>query len=85
MKKILFVIDALSCDGASKSLVTLLSELDYNMYNVDLMILNDNNSFFLPMVPVNVKMISTSPEVSAFFQPLVVSIKRLIKLQRFDL
>ncbi len=35
-KKILFVIDALRCAGAEKSLVTLLSLLDYTKYEVDL-------------------------------------------------
>ena len=35
-KKLLFVIDSLDCAGAEKSLVTLLSLLDYSKYNVDL-------------------------------------------------
>ena len=35
-KKLLFVIDSLPCAGAEKSLITLLSQLDYNKYEVDL-------------------------------------------------
>ena len=35
-KKILFVIDSLVCAGAEKSLVTLLSLIDYSKYDVDL-------------------------------------------------
>lgn len=35
-KKIIFVIDSLHCAGAEKSLVTLLSLLDYSQYEVDL-------------------------------------------------
>lgn len=35
-KKILFVIDSLACAGAEKSLLTLLSVLDYNRFEVDL-------------------------------------------------
>ena len=35
-KNLLFVIDSLDCAGAEKSLVTLLSLLDYSKYNVDL-------------------------------------------------
>lgn len=35
-KKILFVIDSLACAGAEKSLLTLLSVLDYNRFDVDL-------------------------------------------------
>lgn len=36
MKKIIFVIDSLHCAGAEKSLITLLSLLDYSKYEVDL-------------------------------------------------
>lgn len=35
-KKLLFVIDSLPCAGAEKSLITLLSQLDYEQYEVDL-------------------------------------------------
>lgn len=37
-KKLLFVIDSLDCAGAEKSLVTLLSLIDYSKFNVDLML-----------------------------------------------
>ncbi|WNF35304.1 glycosyltransferase [Bacillaceae bacterium IKA-2] len=37
-KNLLFVIDSLECAGAEKSLVTLLSMLDYKKYNADLML-----------------------------------------------
>ncbi len=37
-KKLLFVIDSLDCAGAEKSLVTLLSLLDYQKYQVDLLL-----------------------------------------------
>ena len=37
-KTILFTIDSLDCAGAEKSLVTLLSILDYEKYSVDLML-----------------------------------------------
>ncbi|MDT8861095.1 glycosyltransferase [Alkalihalobacillus sp. MEB130] len=37
-KKLLFVIESLDCAGAEKSLVTLLSLLDYSKYQVDLML-----------------------------------------------
>ncbi|MFD0829835.1 glycosyltransferase [Neobacillus sp. M.A.Huq-85] len=35
-KKLLFVIDSLDCAGAEKSLVTLLSLIDYSKFSVDL-------------------------------------------------
>jgi glycosyltransferase involved in cell wall biosynthesis len=37
-KQLLFVIDSLDCAGAEKSLVTLLSLLDYSRFSVDLML-----------------------------------------------
>jgi len=37
-KDLLFVIDSLECAGAEKSLVTLLSLIDYTEYSVDLML-----------------------------------------------
>lgn len=37
-KQLLFVIDSLVAAGAEKSLITLLSLLDYNKYSVDLML-----------------------------------------------
>ena len=36
MKNLLFVIDSLQCAGAEKSLISLLSLIDYSKYNVDL-------------------------------------------------
>ena len=35
-KNILFVIDSLVCAGAEKSLITLLSLMDFEKYNIDL-------------------------------------------------
>jgi glycosyltransferase involved in cell wall biosynthesis len=37
-KNLLFVIDSLECAGAEKSLVTLLSLLDYSRYSIDLIL-----------------------------------------------
>lgn len=49
-KRILFVIDSLICAGAEKSLVTLLSLLDYSKYEVDLQLFRYGGEFecFLP-------------------------------------
>ena len=37
-KKILFFIDSLNCGGAEKSIVSLLRLLNYNIYEVDLLL-----------------------------------------------
>lgn len=49
-KKLLFVIDSLNVAGAEKSLVTLLSLLDYSKYEVDLQLFRYGGEFerFLP-------------------------------------
>lgn len=50
MKEILFVIDSLTCGGAEKSLITLLNNLDYTQYNVDLLMFKRGGDFekFIP-------------------------------------
>ncbi|MBR5673750.1 MAG: glycosyltransferase [Muribaculaceae bacterium] len=49
-KKILFVIESLVAAGAEKSLVTLLNELDYSKYDVDLQLFSYGGEFerYLP-------------------------------------
>lgn len=44
-KKILFVINSLGCGGAEKSLVSLLSLMDYQRYDVDLLMFNPGGMF----------------------------------------
>lgn len=45
MKKILFVIESLTLGGAEKSLVTLLSLMDYSQYDVDLLLFAQGGAF----------------------------------------
>ena len=49
-KKILFVIDSLICAGAEKSLVSLLNQLDYDRFEIDLQLFFYGGEFeqFLP-------------------------------------
>lgn len=50
MKDILFVIDSLTCGGAEKSLISLLNNIDYSLYNVDILLIRRGGEFekFLP-------------------------------------
>lgn len=50
MKDMLFVIDSLTCGGAEKSLISLLNNLDYSKYNVDLLLIKKGGEFekFIP-------------------------------------
>ena len=45
MKKILFVINSLTIGGSEKSLVSLLSNIDYSMYDVDLLMFKNGEDF----------------------------------------
>lgn len=58
MKKIVFVIESLSLGGAEKSLVTLLQNLDYTLYAVDLIVFN-KGGLFEKSVPKEVTIINS--------------------------
>lgn len=44
-KRLLFVIDSLTCGGAEKSLVTLLNSMDYSRFDIDLMMFRRGGAF----------------------------------------
>ncbi|SKB95987.1 Glycosyltransferase involved in cell wall bisynthesis [Soonwooa buanensis] len=56
MKSLVFVIESLHLGGAEKSLVTLLQNLDYSQYKVDLITFH-SGGFFRDMVPEEVNQI----------------------------
>lgn len=62
-KDLLFVIDSLHSGGAEKSLVSLLSTLDYNNFNVDLLLFN-KSGLYIPLVPKQVNIL----EVPEYFE-----------------
>ncbi|PFP29502.1 glycosyl transferase [Bacillus sp. AFS073361] len=55
-KQLLFVIDSLDCAGAEKSLVTLLSLLDYTKHSVDLMLFGHGGELE-ELLPTEVKIL----------------------------
>lgn len=73
-KKILFVIDSLNCGGAEKSLISLLSLLDYSKYEVDLQ-LSKIEGMFLELLP---KEVNVLPELD-FYNFCELSILNQIK------
>jgi len=79
-KKILFVIDSLNCAGSEKSLVTLLSLLDYSKYKVDLQLLGYGGELeeFIPTEVNILKPLEYTQFTSLnIMRALVYSIKRL--------
>lgn len=58
-KNILFLVGSLDTGGVSKSLLNLLSEFDYDSYNVDLLILSSNN-YHINSLNKNVNLVESS-------------------------
>lgn len=75
MKKIVFVIESLHLGGAEKSLVTLLQNLDYKRYDVDL-ITFQKGGIFTDLVPQEVQQIFIELPKLSFFDRLKFAIKR---------
>ncbi len=64
-KKLLFVMNNLECGGAEKALVSLLNEMDYDRYEVDLLLFSQKG-MFLKQLPTSVRIVP-APRVFQFF------------------
>ena len=64
-RKLLITAMSMNIGGAEKSLVNLLNLLDYNAYDVDLLLFQRRGDF-LPQVPAQVNVISVS-EIDALY------------------
>ncbi|MBC7523430.1 MAG: glycosyltransferase [Flavobacterium sp.] len=71
-KNIVFVIPSLSAGGAEKSLVNLLNTIDFDRYNVDL-ILFKQGGIFQSMVPKEVTILNLGTNYSIFAKRLLSS------------
>ena len=56
MKNILFVYDRMMVGGTTTALLSLLSVIDYNEYNVDLLLFKNEGSF-MDMIPKKVNLL----------------------------
>lgn len=65
-RKILFVCSSMNVGGAEKSLVNLLNMIDYQKYDVSLLLLK-NQGPLKTQIPVFVKLISLPPRAKALF------------------
>lgn len=83
-KNIVFVIPSLDAGGAEKSLVNLLTTINYSLYAVDLVLLH-NKGTFLSMIPKEVTIIPLNSTYSIFTKTLSVSILAFLKKGRLDL
>ena len=86
MKKVLFVIESLTCGGAEKSLVSLLQRLDYSALDVDLMMVK-HGGIFEPLVPPRVHLVAIpkAPQwIFRFCQRLFSLTIRILRLFGID-
>lgn len=72
-KKLLFVMPSLSAGGGEKSLVNLLTQIDYDLYDVDLFLLN-HDGIFMEYLPKEVNILSSSETYKVFSLPLPQSV-----------
>ncbi|UTE73411.1 glycosyltransferase [Rossellomorea marisflavi] len=83
MKSILFVTKDLGSGGAEKSLVSLLSQLDYEKYSVDLLRLGEGD-FFLQSIPDEVNLINIPFETNHLIcKPAKESVSILFKKKKY--
>lgn len=76
-KKILFVMEHLGIGGAEKSLVTLLSLLDYEKVEVDLFLFREEGEF-LNFVPKEVNILSDLKSYSLYGKSYIDTLKKLL-------
>ena len=78
---ILFVIDSLHCAGAEKSLITLLSLIDYSKYNVDLQLFGYGGALE-ELIPKEVNLLK--PLKYTEFTTLSIKSAMIQSLKNFD-
>jgi glycosyltransferase involved in cell wall biosynthesis len=81
-KKLLFVTQYLHTGGIEKSLLTLLSDLDYDKYDVDILLF-DHSGVLFKMIPPKVNILP--PLFETFSTPLSQAALELIKTGRYRL
>ena len=83
MKKLLFVITHMGLGGAEKALVSLLNNLDYSKYEVDLQLYN-GRGFNLQFIPKEVKVLNPVAENCEYFERFKTLLVHQMKKGRID-
>lgn len=83
-KKLLFVIPNLGAGGAEKSLVNLLNELDYSLYDVDLFLFSRTGLFY-HQLPPQVNIIESNTDFKVFQNSLLKSLFIFLKSGKISL
>ncbi|KKI91435.1 glycosyl transferase family 1 [Bacillus sp. SA1-12] len=83
-KNLLFVMPSLSAGGGEKSLVNLLSHLNYEEYNVDLFLFS-KNGVFLNLLPIEVNLLESKKNHIVFSNSLKNSVTNFLKMGQYKL
>ncbi|MDE5413795.1 glycosyltransferase [Alkalihalobacterium chitinilyticum] len=83
-QNILFVMPSLSAGGGEKSLVNLLTQIDYELYDVELFLFK-REGLFLNMLPEEVQVLDFPKEYKIFSKGLFTSFITFMKERQFSL
>lgn len=83
-KKLLFIQPSMQFGGAEKSLQTLLCLLDYEQYDVDLLLFRPEGEF-LKLLPKEVNLLPLPEDAKTFAQPIVPACLSFLKQGKVSL
>lgn len=83
-KKLAFVIPSLDAGGGEKALVSLLGVMDFQRYDVDLIVFK-NRGLFLKMLPAQVRVLTPGGDYATFGLGLGKSLLRFLLRGKFSL
>ncbi|MCD7033151.1 glycosyltransferase [Metabacillus sp. GX 13764] len=83
-KNLLFVIPSLSAGGGEKSLINLLTQIDFEKYQVDLLLFNRSGEF-ISLLPKQVNIIKLNQDYELFSKNLFLSLKGFILKKQVSL
>ena len=83
-KNILFIIPGLGAGGGEKSLINLLTQIDFNKYNVDLFLLN-HEGLFIDFIPKEVNVLIMKDNLEIFNKDLKESISKYLSKGKISL
>ena len=83
-KNLLFVMPSLAAGGGEKSLINLLSQVNYDLYNIDLFLFSEEGAF-MKLIPDEVNIIKHSDCYRTFKKQLAGSLGDYLRMRRFDL
>jgi glycosyltransferase involved in cell wall biosynthesis len=83
-KNLLFVMPSLSAGGGEKSLVNLLTQIDFDQYNVDLLLFH-HKGVFIKLLPKQINIIVPLGDYKTFIYSLSYAIRSFVKNKKFHL